>query len=377
MPSSPKTSDLTIAFLRRGYSSTGGVEVYLKGLATGLREKGHRVVLLGTHSWPSEDWPGGEILRCRGRSLREYVREVWRHNESCPFDLIISVEKVPGCDVYRTDEGVHAAWMRERSIYLTFWDRWFQFLNPKHREKLQYEEKIFRANSTRRVISISNKITKDIISYYGYPEKQISLIYNGIPWGSSLLPVDRSKARRSLDIPQNDKIVLFVGTGWERKGLRYALSAVEMLAVRDSRIRLLVAGKGNERRYRSPVVRFLGPVTDMRGIYAAADLLIAPAIFEPFSLAALEGLASGLPVITSSLAGVSEVMISGLHGEVIGDPSDISALSSALAKWIQRSDDPIKMSETAAACSHLASQFTLERNLRETISVLEEVMAEK
>ena len=69
----------TLGFLRRGYSPTGGVEVYLKGLARGLLAEGHRPVLLGSDDWPESEWPGGEILRCPGKSLTGYTREVTKH----------------------------------------------------------------------------------------------------------------------------------------------------------------------------------------------------------------------------------------------------------------------------------------------------------
>jgi UDP-glucose:(heptosyl)LPS alpha-1,3-glucosyltransferase len=160
-------AQLTIGFLRRGYSSTGGVESYLKGLAQGLLDTGHRPVLLGTEAWPASEWPGGEILRCNAKGLPQYVSEVERHRRTSGinFDLTLSVEKVPGCDIYRTDEGVHAAWLDQRSAYITHWARIFQKINPKHREKLRLEKELFKPNATRRVISLSEKISGEIVQY--------------------------------------------------------------------------------------------------------------------------------------------------------------------------------------------------------------------
>jgi len=370
---------LAIGFLRRGYSSSGGVEVYLKGLAAGLLAEGHRVILLGTTEWPVGDWPGGEVLRCYGKTLTSYISEVERQKaeSGISFDLFLSVEKVPGCDLYRTDEGLHLAWLKERAKYISPWARWFQWHNPKHREKLSLEKQLFQADSTRRVISISDKITRDIVACYGYPVEQISMVRNGVPQVGVPTQDQRDQARSELGISPGEKIVLFVGTGWERKGLRFAIQAVENLAHINPRVRMLVAGKGSQRRYASPVVKFLGPVKHMATVYAASDLFVTPTIFEPFSLAALEAFSAGLPVITSAAAGISEIMIQGVHGEVIATPSDIPALTEALGKWMKITDDPEGILQARSDCATLASGFTLERNLRETLEVIDEVIAEK
>lgn len=377
IPSPLSDSRLTIGFLRRGYSATGGVEAYLKGLARGLLAEGHRPVLFGTEAWPVSEWPGGEILRCHGRNLAEYGAEVQRlkHTVGIPFDLILSVEKVPGCDIYRTDEGVHAAWLDHRSPHITPWARLFQKISPKHREKLRLEKALFRPDATRRVISLSERISGEIERYYGYPAGQITLIRNGVPDMHSDSFKSRLDSRNDLGISPEEKVILFAGTGWERKGLRFAIRAVEQL--RDPRVILVVAGKGRQKRYPSPVVRFLGPVKEMARVYAAADLLIAPSIYEPFSLVALEALRAGVPVITSKVSGISEIMTRGIHGAVIEDPSDIAALNAALREWIRLLGNPGKADECRAACAKLASHFSLGRNLDETLGVIRQVMAEK
>ena len=355
------------------------MEVYLKGLAGGLLAQGHRVILFGTEEWPTDAWPGGEILRCQGARLTTYISELeWHKRKSgIPFDLILSVEKMPGCDLYRTDEGLHLAWLIERQSTISFWARWFQWCNPKHREKLALERQLFRPESTRRVISISEKISRDIVSYYGYPQAQISMIRNGVPQLGIPSAEERQRARASLGIQPGEKIILFVGTGWERKGLRTAIRVVEFLAKEIPGIKLLVAGKGLVRRYASPVARFLGPVREMKTVYFVGDLFITPTIFEPFSLAALEALSAGVPVITSAAAGISEVMTPGLHGEVIEKPSDVAAFAGALRKWLGKLDDPDQVTQIHSDCSALASEFTLERNLKETLALIYEVIAEK
>src|SRR5437763_973751 len=104
--------------------------------------------------------------------------------------------------------------------------------------------------------------------------------------------LDRSRAcaqARSLDLKADQIALLFAGSGWERKGLIFAIQA--MALCKNRKLRLLVAGRGNEKLYktrglrfwREEPVRFLGAVRDLARVYAAADIFILPTIYDPFS----------------------------------------------------------------------------------------------
>ena len=99
--------------------------------------------------------------------------------------------------------------------------------------------------------------------------------------------------------------------------------------MRSGRVNCWFAGRGNPRPYlkRMPPgaagrVRFLGPVSDMAACYAAADVFVAPTLYDPFSNACLEALAAGLPVLTTPANGFSEILTPGRDGEVIASPAD-------------------------------------------------------
>lgn len=367
----------TIGFLRRGYSPTGGVEAYLKGLASGLIRSGHSPLLFGTGQWPEDQWPGGRIRRCRGDNLDVYTEDVQRFRKDpvSRADLLVSVEKIPGCDIYRTDEGIHAEWMEARSPHIGLLPRLFQRISPKHREKLRLERSVFDAEGPRHIISLSDRISRGIVTRYGYPRERITLIRNGVAAVPRRSRKEREEARLTLGLKRDTRAVLFVGTGWERKGLRFAIRAVESLG--DPDVLLLVAGSGNERRYASDSVRFLGPVKSMQGVYDASEVLLFPTLHDPFPLAAMEALSSGLPVITTSANGVSEIMTPGVHGAVVEDPAHIPDLTSALRTWLDLLKDPTREKEIRKRCSALAEEYTLERNLQETLALILKLREEK
>src|SRR4029453_3560399 len=101
---------------------------------------------------------------------------------------------------------------------------------------------------------------------------------------------------------------------------------------------LLVAGRGDARRYkttrlrfwREEPVKFLGEVADLVPIYTAADIFILPTIYDPFSNACLEALACGLPVITTRSNGFSEIIEGGVHGSIVSDAGNLIDLRDAI-----------------------------------------------
>jgi UDP-glucose:(heptosyl)LPS alpha-1,3-glucosyltransferase len=183
-------------------------------------------------------------------------------------------------------------------------------------------------------------------------------------------PALRENSRRDLKLKPDEIALLFAGSGWERKGLRFAIEAFEL--TRDRKLRLLVAGRGDERAYRpkrfftQEPVRFLGEIADLRPIYAAADIFILPSIYDPFSNACLEALASGLPIITTRDNGFSEIIQAGVHGSVVGSPSDTGALRDAIRFW----SDESRRASARSTTFQRASEFDISKNVEATLNVL-------
>ena len=204
-----------------------------------------------------------------------------------------------------------------------------------------------------------------MIDLYSYPAEQIDVVYNGVPVESfRSIPEKRASSRSALGLTADELAILFVGSGWERKGLRFAIEAVE--ACRDPRMRLLVAGKGNKSKYRSSAARFLDVVEDLPGLYAAADIFLLPTIYDPFSNACLEAIAAGIPVITTGANGVSEIMQNETHGSLVNDPSDIGALAYALKFW----SEPDRRIAARAPLRELAARFDISVNVARTLEIL-------
>lgn len=359
---------MKIGLVRRGFSATGGAEAYLSRFARALVSAGHECVLYTSADWSQEAWPAGRRVCLPGRSPRlfadalEHAQAGAMGSERC--DYLFSLERVWRCDCYRAGDGVHRAWLERRREFEPFWKPWSRALfNRKHRQLLALEERLFGGKTAGLVIANSRMIKEEIIRHYGYPRERIPVVYNGLPYRAAN-PAWRAETRARLGIPDSDYVVLFAGSGWERKGLRFAIEGMRRANL--TRAHLLVAGRGNPRKVPgSDRVRFLGPVSAMEAHYAAADAFILPTLYDPFSNACLEALSAGLPVITTAANGFSEVLHPGIDGEILEDPRDSQAVARAIERW----SDPERR---AAIKPHLPGRFTIEANLNATLAVIQQ-----
>lgn len=349
---------MRIGLVRRGYSATGGAEAYLVRLAEGLARAGHVPILIGSADWPTERWPNREMIRVAGRTPTAFAREVEAARGS--VDFLMSLERILGCDVFRAGDGVHQAWLERRAEFEPAWKRWTRPLNPKHAALEHLEAHVLDPNRTRRVIVNSEMVRAEIRRHHNFPPDRITLVRNGVD-PTPPTPGARERLRTEWGMDDQEMVALFVGSGWERKGLRFAVEAVKQLPAGT----LVVAGRGDRRGLESPRVRFLGPVAGVADLLAAADVFVLPTIYDPSSNACLEALAAGLPVITTNANGFAEIMEENVHGSTVR-VGDVDGIFRVLHYWA----DPGRREAARAICRDRGAEFSVARNVAETIAVL-------
>jgi len=358
------SNNLTIGFVRRGFSSSGGAEAYLKRLAAGVVEKGHDVRLYASGDWPPAEWSFGPVIRVNGGSATPFANEMEKLTPRSDCDVLMSLERIWRCDVYRAGDGVHRAWLERRVEIGGPFRGLSRFLNRKHSATLALEKSLFGKGGANCVIANSKMVRDEIVRFYGYPAEKIEVVHNGVPVAALQRGGEsREKTREALGLGADEIAVLFAGSGWERKGLRYAIEAIEQS---EKQISLLVAGRGDEGRLGSARVRFLGVVEDMATLYGAADVFLLPTIYDPFSNACLEALAAGLPVVTTRANGFSEIIQTGVHGTVLDDPRNIDAICEALLLW----SDGARRQQARPGIRELADRFDISANVDRTLEIL-------
>jgi UDP-glucose:(heptosyl)LPS alpha-1,3-glucosyltransferase len=164
-------------------------------------------------------------------------------------------------------------------------------------------------------------------------------------------------------------MILFVGSGFERKNLATVIRALSLIP--DPTVRLWVVGKDSPGPYLRLARRlaiekrlvFAGPQTDPTPFYANAHAFVLTSIYEPFGQACLEASAFGLPVATSRACGFSELLREGENGYVVENPLDPAEIAVKL--------------KAALKMGKLSPQLypTVADNVREMVELYEMIQA--
>ncbi len=329
-----------IVLIRQRYRPDGGAEQFVARAAATLGAQGVKVSLV-TRDWPAT----GAALQIR-RCDPWYIGSIWRDLgfalcacrllRSLPADLVQSHERMACADIFRAGDGLHRSWLRERRRTTNLWGRLRLRLNPYHLYALKAEARALTSERLGAVICGSEMVRDEIRKAFPVTADKLAVLYNGVDCTRFHPDVKAHRAtiRTRFAIPSDTRLFVFVGSGFYRKGLAHALRAVATLPASSG---LLVVGQDKqERRYKrladtlgiTSRVWFAGRQADPRPFYGAADAFILPALYDPSPNVVLEAMACGLPVITSTTSGTSELLAENRTGFVC-DALDTSGLAKA------------------------------------------------
>lgn len=343
---------MRLAVVCRPWSFHGGVETATAGLVGEWLRRGYTLDLVSTGA--QADVPGARVRRLRVPREPSVVRflafalAARRAVRDRGYDLVQSHERGLFQDVYRAGEGTHRGYLEamgraRRGLY--------------HRLVLAVERRIFTLATARHVVAISRRDAEEIRQRYGTPGERLTVVYNGVDlerFHPDRRARRRDAVREAIGVPDEVWVALFVGSGFERKGLGPLIEALARIGDRDAR--LVVAGKGDAEPHRRRAaelgvgerIAWLGPRRDVDDLYAMADVVALPARYEPFGNVHLEALASGVPVLASGRAGGAEVVPHGRGGVVVPEP-DADAVTAGLEAL--RSLDPTAATIAARAAA--------------------------
>ncbi|MFH1597269.1 MAG: glycosyltransferase family 4 protein [Pseudomonadota bacterium] len=378
---------MKVAILRQRVTGLGGAETTLTHLGRGLAAAGHQVTVYGASRAPEAQKALGPgigyvpvpVWGGKAGRLLSYALNTRRLLRQSPPQVVFSLERTLHQQVYRAGDGCHREWLARRGPFLSPAARVAEGLRPLHRVMLFLEKRLFADPGLRRVIANSRQVKAEISRHYGVAPERIRVIYNGLDRHQFQPRQDAAlKAlRQRLGAPPAAGLVLFVGSGFRRKGLTYLIEAFGSLKDRQSV--LWVVGKGNPAPHRRLAerlgcagrVKFWGPQGEVASFYQAATVLALPTLYDPCSNVVLESLACGTPVVTTAANGASEFLTPGLSGEILTQPDDVAGLAQALAAYLERGPDPERRRAAQEAVAHLSWETTVAQ----TIAVLEETAA--
>lgn len=377
---------MKIALIRSAVHRKGGVERYVWLLSKELARRGHDVHLIARRC-PDLPHPSVKFHPVSVQGLFSFLKVLSFASKAGMmavagnFDVVHSCDRIFNCDIYRAGEGVHREWLDVSAQFMPGWKSALKQLDPLHRVLLRIETRLMRNGGARRVTAISRRGAEEIRRHYG--RENVPVIYNGVDPEEFRPPSPEEKTalREGFNIPDNTFAILFVGSGFYRKGLRYLIEGFARLEVGERTPLLLISGKGNTRPYErlaralgvSERVRFLGADIPAPRLYRAAEVFVFPTLYEPFGNVCLEALASGLPCIFSPFSGGAEIVEDGVSGLIMRDPTD----ADEIARLIRICMDGEKAASMGRAACALVQKFSVAANADQTEALYREIVAEK
>ena len=309
-----------LALVLYKYFPYGGLQKDFVEIAKELLSRGN-ILKVYTRSWEGEFPDDLEIIQLGETGISNYsknkkfIKKAFKALEDFEPDIIFGFNKMPGLDLYFAADTCFAFHSQSKPFLQRFTRRF--------RQSIKYEEEVFSRNASTKSLLLNNKQLNEFSKFYSTPSNRMTLVPPGIDrdW-STYKPIN---IRERLSIPPEDKVLLFVGSDFSRKGLDRAILALSYLLKKKKSATLIVIGDDDQAPYKKLLqhesldkkVSFIGPSLEVASFMKSADLLIHPAREEAAGNIIIEAIVSGLPSVVTESVGFSSEVLKHQSGEVL------------------------------------------------------------
>ncbi len=341
---------MKIAFCLFKYSPYSGLSLDFLRILEECQKRGH-----DTHVFVSE-WRGAHpdgvhitVLEPPNISLTfsNHAQNEQFHNKlqvelkKQVFNVVVGFNKMPGLDLYY---GADGCYVDKSTQYPPVYK-----LTRRYKARCSFEEAVFGTTSQTLILSLSARQKSEYQAHYFTPDDRFHLLPPTLD--ASFSPItdrvtQRENLRVELDLPLNDLLLMFIGSGFRTKGLDRVINALASLPIDlQQRTSLIVVGDDDdEKQYQkqadkfsvSPQVIFLGGRSrqEIPKLLAAGDLMVHPAHNENTGTVLLEAIAAGLPVLATDVCGYADHIKAAEAGIVLDSPFNQEALNSQLESML-------------------------------------------
>jgi glycosyltransferase involved in cell wall biosynthesis len=246
-----------------------------------------------------------------------------------------------------------------------------------------FEEKMLERSN--KIIAVSDFTRRELLQYYKVKEDKIRVIHNGVDVDKFKPATDKLKAKAELGFNPEDKAILSVGRLYARKGLFTLIESMALVTRKFKNAKFIIAGKGLSNEMKKLVnyatklgvkdnIVFTGYFPDKKlpRLYQAADIFAFSTFYENLPFAVLEALSTGLPVVTTNVGGIPEMIESGRNGFLV-EPFNSRELADRILYYLEH---PAAASEMALlARKTIENQFDWRLIVKKVVKVYDEALS--
>jgi glycosyltransferase involved in cell wall biosynthesis len=232
------------------------------------------------------------------------------------------------------------------------------------------------------VIASAESVKEFYIRQIGADPAKVEVVYNAVDWSRLETTTSREGLRASIGVPSDAVVAGIIARLTEQKGHRILFEA---MAHHDAlrRLHLVVVGGGEldaDLRGRvnglglTPRVHFVGPRRDLGDLLASWDAFVMPSFWEGLPLSLVLAMGAGLPVISTRVAGIPEIVKNEVTGLLV-EPGDSAALGAALARVIADPQFGRRIGEAARA--FVLPRFGADRYVDAVVGLYDRLLAAK
>ncbi len=371
----------------------GGLGRHVAALARTLASQGHEVhVVTRAHDdqvLPTDEWVDGvRVVRVTDAppviGFHDLIPWVLAFNNRVqsaasrlmreqPYDVIHAHDWL----VAYAAAGLKEAWGIPvvATIHATEYGRHQGWL-PGPMNKLIHQVEWWLTYEARRVIVCSSYMREQVEDIFELPPDTLDVVPNGVAVQDFDADPEEVAAARRTYVGPRTRLVVFAGRLEYEKGVQTLLAVLQRVRTAVGPTKLYVAGTGTyqEQLHRQVGqlglrrhVHFTGYLEDheLRLLYAAADVAVAPSIYEPFGLVAVEAMACGTPAVVGDTGGLREIVAGGAG--LSFPPEDEDALTDALVRVL--TDRPLAELLVRRGLARIRSRYDWDAVGRRTVEV--------
>jgi glycosyltransferase involved in cell wall biosynthesis len=246
-----------------------------------------------------------------------------------------------------------------------------------------FEEGMLRR--ARKIIAVSHFTKWELTNYYKISASKIQVIHNGVDINKFKPAIDKRTVKAELGFNPDDLAIVSVGRLYARKGLFTLIESIPAVTKRFPNAKFIISGKGQSDEIHKLIAHaiklgvkeniiFTGyyPDNKLPKLYQAADVFAFSTFYEHHPFAVLEALATGLPVVTTTVGGIPETIDSGKNGFLV-EPFNPKQFSDRILYLLEH---PVEAEEMGAnARKTVEQQLDWRIVVRDAMKVYDEALS--